>query len=77
LVEITWQDAWSSDRGWSDEEGLIDSMAAAALNKTVGYVVSNRKRQVILAQNKCLAMGHTSTFTGIPWACVTKVRVLK
>jgi hypothetical protein len=76
LIEITWQDAWSNDEGWEDC-ALADLCATSAINKTVGYVVHESKRQIVLAQSVHAEGERFCTLTGIPVGCILKIRKIK
>ncbi len=75
VVEITWEDAWSSDDHWTAEE--IKNRGPFLL-KTVGYLVYQDKRIITLsAEHKVNDSDRHKHIIVIPKSVVRYSRVLK
>jgi len=72
LVEVTWYDAYG-DTGWKTTDFWDDEPCEV---KTVGYVVKNHKKHLLLAQNRQRYSGNKEYGQpmGIPWGIIQRVR---
>jgi len=72
LYKIVWQDAWSSDIPWQDEES-VKCLAMTAVNYSVGFLVCENAKSIILAQSLCPIENKYNTICGIPRGCIIKI----